>query len=89
MPVKGKKVDTGNWGAHPIVTSFVNLRWELNRSGKVIVFGRDAPLTCTGFSAVKQLLSFALPLSLGDSDTKVRVVIHSLIYDLLILMTDR
>jgi hypothetical protein len=89
MPAKGKKVDTGNWGLHPIVTSFVNLRWELNRNGKVVVFGRDAALTCIGYSAVKQLLSFAVPMSLGDSDTKVRVVIHSLIYDLLILMNDR
>ena len=86
-----ERKESGYWqlGPAPCGHFLRQPRWELNRNGKVVVFGRDAALTCIGYSAVKQLLSFAVPVSLGDSDTKVRVVIHSLIYDLLILMNDR
>ena len=76
MPGKGKTAEA-NWALYPQVTSFVNLRWELNRNGRVVVFGRDAPLTCTGYSAVRQVLNFVVPVVLGGFDTKVRVVIHA------------
>ena len=87
MPGKGKPAE-GNWSLYPLVTSFVNLRWELNRNGRIVVFGRDAPLTCTGYSAVKQVTNFVVPVQMGEADTKVRVVIHAHIYDLLILMNE-
>ena len=80
MPMKDKVADTGNWSLYPQINSFIAMRWELNRNGRIVVFAKDAPITCTGFSAVKQVASFVVPV-MGDDDAKVRrAVIHVVIY---------
>ncbi len=61
------------------INSFVVMRWELNRNGKIVVFAKDAPIACTEFSAVKQVANFVVPV-LGDNDAKVRrAMIHVVI----------